>query len=171
MNAALNFNADKLLKHDSGCHFNCNLYGLRNNEKAYIPQKAMQKVGEDGEIEDIDDFEDIDDDEDGDDDADDIPNCHCGRSCKQPNELMADKLKLYKEIFKDKTKASRHFLREDYVYSKKLEDYLVQSVYVFDPVKMMGGSKKLVCWSKGCMGHQGNEYFYDIKYCIIDTYC
>ena len=158
MNAALNFNVDKLLSNESGCHFDSYLYGLRNNDKAKISQKAVQTVGEDGEIEDIDDVEDIDDidDDDGDDDDKCIPHCHCGKSFKQPNDLMEEKIKQYKEIFKDKSRESRHFLREDYIYSKKLEDYLVQSVYVFDPVKMMGGSKKVVCWSKGCAGHKGN---------------
>ena len=167
MNAALNFNAEKLLNAGNGVQFNDHLTSLRNSERKKDDTSRRARVDEEYDDNgDNDDDDDDDDEEGGDDDVDDddncLPSCHCGKSCKQPNKLMEEKLSHFKERLKDRSQDTKHFLRDDYVYSRNLNDYLIQSVYVFDPLKMMKYSKKLVCWNKDCAGHKGDRNYDDI---------
>ena len=154
MDVARNYLADQLLNGGDRGQFNSRLTCLKSSSQRDLPGE-VHLSDDDDDDDDDDDVDDLDDrDCDGVDDGESPVSCTCGKSSKHPNKLMEGQIEIVKKKMSDKSDKSTllHFYRDKHVVSSKLDDYLFQSIWTWDPLKIMNYSKKLICWNGKCDG-------------------
>ena len=78
----------------------------------------------------------------------------CGKLSSSPNNIAACQIKKCQSLLRVSGKS--HYLRDDFVSSKNLEDYLRPSIWCWHPQRLLeSSSAPLVCWNENCAGHSG----------------
>ena len=87
----------------------------------------------------------------------------CGKLSQSPNIIASRRIK--ECVAQLKISGRAIFLRDDFVSSRNLEDYLQPSIWCWHPQRLLEpNAAHLVCWNVTCAGHFGTSYILLISY-------